>query len=83
MPYDINEMHRIQNDFKEMPAKAPSYADCNFYLHELRYADSRFKVYKNDGITGLTSDNIIHAGGDCLTHVTLPVTALNIHDTVP
>jgi hypothetical protein len=83
VPYDINEMHRIQCDVETLLSTAPSSTDCVFTVHDLKHAVSRLSAHKNDGSTGLTSDHIINAGDDCLTHIALLFTAIVIHGTVP
>jgi len=44
---------------------------------------SRLKAHKNDGSSSLTSDHIINAGNDCLTHIALLFAAMAFHGTVP
>jgi hypothetical protein len=74
--HTINEMHRIQSDVKTLLSTAPSFTDCVFAVHDLKHAISRFSAHKNDGSTGVTSDHIINAGDDCLTHIALLFTAI-------
>jgi len=47
------------------------------------YTTAPHASHKNDGSTGLTSDNIINAGDECYTHVALLFTAIVVHGTVP
>jgi hypothetical protein len=83
VPYDVNEMRRIQDDVKHLLAKEPSHYDCIFHTSDIKYAVSRLKTHKNDGCTGLTSDHIINAREDCLTHIALLFTAISIYGTAP
>lgn len=83
VPYDVNEMCRIQSDVKTLLSSAPSSVDCVFTVHDLKHAVTRLSAHKNDGSTGLTSDHIINAGDDCLTHIAFLFTAIAIHGTVP
>ena len=83
VPYDVNEMQCIQNDVKALLVGSSSFTDCIFTLHDLKYAVSRLSAHKNDGSTGLTSDHIINAGDNCLTHIALLFTAIATHGTVP
>jgi hypothetical protein len=85
VPYDINEMRCICNEIETQLSDSETSAleECLFTTHDLKYAVSRLAAHKNDGGTGLTSDHIINAGLDCLTHIALLFTAIAIHGTVP
>jgi hypothetical protein len=82
-PYDTNEMQCIRNEVKRQLSVASSLNECLFTTQDLKYATSRLAAHKNDGSNGLTSDHIINAGDDCLTHIALLFTAIAIHGTVP
>ena len=83
VPYDINEMQGIRIEVETHLLEASSLDECFFTTHDMQYAVSRLSAHKNDGGRGLTSDHIINAGIDCLTHIALLFTAIAIHGTVP
>ena len=43
----------------------------------------RLKPHKNDGGSSLSTDHFVNAGDDCLTHIALLLTAINVHGTAP
>ena len=42
--------------------------DCTFNIHDIKSAVLHLEAHKGDGSSGLSTDHIIHAGNDCLTH---------------
>jgi hypothetical protein len=83
VPYEVHEMQRIHDDVKDLLAKESLHDDCIFHTREIKHAVLRLKPHKNDGSTGLTSDHVINARDDCLTHIALLLTAIAIHGTAP
>ena len=85
VPYDINELNCIQAEVEELLLAEDTSlcSDCVFNFSDVKHAVSRLKAHKNDGSSGLTSDHIIKAGNDCLTHIALLFTAMACHGTVP
>jgi hypothetical protein len=56
--------------------------DCIFHVNDIKTAVSRLKSGKREGNNNFSSDHIINAGDDCLTHIAFLFSAITIHGTV-
>ena len=83
VPYESEEMLRIQHEIDDLILKNPMYQECSFSFCDVKSAVSRLKLHKNDGSTGLNSDHIINASDNCFTHIALLFSSIVAHGTVP
>lgn len=83
VPYDCDEMSRIQNEVEEVIVKNSDYMECKIDFYDVKRAVSCLKSNKNDGGTGLKTDHFINAGNDCLTHVAMLFSSIIVHGAVP
>jgi len=83
VPYESEEMLRIQHEIEDLILKNPMHQECSFNLCDVISAVSCLKSHKNDGGAGLNSDHIINAGDDCFTHIALLFSSFVAYGTVP
>jgi exonuclease III len=80
--YDKFEMQSIVDALNVSVASTPQAADCVIDLNAVKTAASRLKSGKKEGSTGFTSDHIVHAGDDFLTHISCLFTSIIVHGSV-
>ena len=56
---------------------------CIFNINDIKTAVFRLKAHKNEGNSDLLTDNIIHAGNDCLLHIAFSFTSMVVHGSAP
>jgi hypothetical protein len=79
VPYDKDEMLRIQNEVEQLITKNLLHTECSFDFYDIKSAVSCPKLHINDGETGLESN---HAGDDGLTLVALLFSSIVVHGAV-
>ena len=76
-------MQRIVDDVNDSIKGESTYSDCIVHLQDVKSAVGRLKLHKNDGGSGLSTDNFINAGDDCFTHIALLFTSITVHGAAP
>jgi len=61
VPYDFNEMQRINEDFNFLLSSEQMSSDYIYSCNDIKAAVSHLKAHKSDGHSGLSSDHIINA----------------------
>jgi hypothetical protein len=83
VPYSVDEMQHISDDVNNLINDAFLPAGCIIHTSDVQSAVARLKPHKNEGGSSLSTDHLINAGVDCLTHIALLFTAVIIHGTAP
>jgi hypothetical protein len=81
--YDKSEMRCLMDEVNGLLNSQHLPADCFIHTVDVKSAVGRLKPHKNDGGSSLSTDHFVNAGDDCLTHIALLLTAINVHGTAP
>jgi hypothetical protein len=82
VPYDVPVMLTLIEDINRSLSNTAISTDRIFHANDIKTAVSRLKSGKRDGNNKFSSDHIINAGDDCLTHIAFLFSAITIHGTV-
>ena len=83
--YNKNEMQRIVDDVNNSlkDESLSTATDYIIHIQDVKSAITRLKPHKNDGGSSLSTDHLINAGNDCLTHIVCLLTAISVHGAAP
>lgn len=83
VPYDVEELDRLKIEINESLAvdTQSCVSDCVFTHDEVHTAVSKLRAHKRQGCGDLSSDHLIHAGGDFLQLVAHLFTMIVTHGT--
>ena len=83
VPYDFNEMQRINDDINCLLSSEQMSSDSIYSCNDVTDAVSHLKEHKNDGNLGLSSDHIINASDSFFSNLALLFSTIVIHSKVP
>ena len=83
VPYNKDELQFILDDVNSSLNDDYLPEDCIIHTHDVKSAVARLNPHKNEGGSSLSTDHLINAGDDFLTHIALLFTAISIHGAAP
>jgi len=83
LPYNVRDMQCIIDRMNCLLQNEDFHNDCTLNIHDIKYVALDLKAHKGDESSGLSTDHIIHAGDDYLTHTACLFTSIIVHGFVP